>query len=254
MSALNSELWSRIAQFSFDEGDETLTFAKRLARENAWSEHYAQRAIEEYRRFMYLAVSAGHSVTPSDQVDQVWHLHLTYTHSYWDRWCGNTLGKPIHHGPTKGGKAETTKFVEWYERTKSSYVDAFTQEPPSDIWPSAEIRFGWDVQFRRVNIKRNWVIPKPTAVTYGPVSLPAFAICVIPLLATNSGVALTIIAILIMLIVGFVFSLMSSGGRGRRRRRGDGDSTVYVWDDYDNGDNSSSEDSGCGGGGCGGGD
>ena len=64
---------------------------------------YTDRVIEEYRKFLYLLASAGHPVTPSDQVDQAWHLHLTYTRSYWEDLCEKTIGKPLHHGPTKGG-------------------------------------------------------------------------------------------------------------------------------------------------------
>ncbi len=74
-------LYQRICPFTFDRGDGQLPFATRLARENGWSLAYARRAIEEYRRFVFLALVAGHPVTPSDQVDQVWHLHLTYTRS-----------------------------------------------------------------------------------------------------------------------------------------------------------------------------
>ncbi|MCX5952813.1 MAG: hypothetical protein NTZ40_04815 [Cyanobacteria bacterium] len=36
----------------------------------------APGAIEEYRKFVFLALVAGHQITPSDQVDQVGHLHL----------------------------------------------------------------------------------------------------------------------------------------------------------------------------------
>ena len=42
----------------------------------------------------------------SEQVDAAWHLHLTYTRSYWDRFCKETLGQPLHHDPTRGGPAE----------------------------------------------------------------------------------------------------------------------------------------------------
>lgn len=47
-----------------------LTFSQRLARDNCWSLNYAQRVIKEYKKFAFLAVCAGHPVTPSDQVDQ----------------------------------------------------------------------------------------------------------------------------------------------------------------------------------------
>jgi hypothetical protein len=77
-------LWERIETFSFDVGPTAYSFWARLASENGWSMSFAARAISEYRRFLYLAVVAGHQVSPSDDVDQVWHLHLLYTESYWN--------------------------------------------------------------------------------------------------------------------------------------------------------------------------
>lgn len=160
MNETQQALYDRVSKFSFDEGDAELTFARRLARENGWTDGYTNRAIEEYKRFMFLAVIAGHQVTPSDQVDQVWHLHLTYTRSYWDRFCGEVLGSPVHHGPTRGGTEESRKFCLWYQNTRESYRRLFGHEPPSDIWPDASIRFGENGHFKRINTERNWVIPK----------------------------------------------------------------------------------------------
>ena len=134
-TAFRSDLWHDIAAFSLDDPTAVFKFSDRLARENSWSLAYTQRAIEEYKRFVYLAMRSGHPVTPSVAVDQVWHLHLTYTESYWTELCGEVLERPLHHGPTKGGKAEGSKFNDWYARTLASYEDAFGHAPPSDIWP-----------------------------------------------------------------------------------------------------------------------
>ena len=114
-------LFDRISKLSFDDGNEELTFALRLARDNAWTHAYTARVIDEYKRFAFLAIVANHPVTPSDQVDQAWHLHLTYTRSYWDRFCGQVLGTPLHHGPTRGGPQESDKFDRWYQKTLKSY-------------------------------------------------------------------------------------------------------------------------------------
>ncbi|MEL6218435.1 MAG: hypothetical protein AAFR79_08205, partial [Pseudomonadota bacterium] len=73
----DQELWNRISSVEFDLPEALLDFTARLARENGWSRNFADRAIQEYRRFAYIAVMAPHEVTPSDEVDQVWHLHLT---------------------------------------------------------------------------------------------------------------------------------------------------------------------------------
>jgi hypothetical protein len=155
------ELWSRIQAFSFDDQPSAFPFWTRLARDNGWSLAFAARVIGEYRRFAYLAVVAGHPVTPSDQVDQAWHLHLLYTRSYWSAFCRDTLGTALHHTPTTGGADEREKFHDWYARTLDSYRHIFGDEPPADIWPDARARFGDDTQYRRVNRSRHWVIRKP---------------------------------------------------------------------------------------------
>ena len=97
-------LWQRIEAFSPDDPTARLTFTRRLARENGWSLGYAVRVVDQYKRFMFLTVAAGHAVTPSEDVDQAWHLHLAYTRSYWNDFCGEVLRCPVHHGPTRGGQ------------------------------------------------------------------------------------------------------------------------------------------------------
>jgi len=159
MRAQEGELLQRLAAFSFDEGTPALPFEARLARENGWTRDYARRAIEEYRRFMFLATVAAHPVTPSDQVDQVWHLHLVYTRSYWDRLCKDVLKRRIDHHPTRGGPGEGAKFLRWYDDTLASYRRHFGA-PPADIWPSAAVRFGDDLGYVRANAKRNFIVPK----------------------------------------------------------------------------------------------
>src|SRR5687767_6908346 len=103
-------LWDRIRHFQLDDPSIAFPFSKRLARENGWSFDYTLRVIEEYRKFLFLCCVSEKGVTPSDPVDQAWHLHLTYTRSYWVDLCRNTLQKEIHHHPTKGGPAEAQKF------------------------------------------------------------------------------------------------------------------------------------------------
>ncbi|HRE78071.1 MAG TPA: hypothetical protein PLL09_09630 [Flavobacterium sp.] len=152
--------WNKIKNFELDEPDIPLSFTDRLARENGWTIEYSVRTILEYKKFIFLLTISNHPLTPSDQVDQVWHLHLLYTQSYWDDFCENTLNRKIHHGPTKGGETETSKYTNWYEKTKEFYLETFKTETPIDIWPTSEIRFS-EINFRRVNLKKNWVIKKP---------------------------------------------------------------------------------------------
>lgn len=161
MDAEQTELYRRIQEFSVDKSDSDFPFSQRLARENGWADDYAQRVIDEYKKFAFLAVAADHPVTPSDQVDQVWHLHLVYTHSYWDEFCQKVLQQPLHHVPTCGGEREHAKFNKWYAKTLTSYEAFFGYQPPEDIWPAADVRFTRDIHFMRVNYQQSWILPKP---------------------------------------------------------------------------------------------
>ncbi|HJZ58504.1 MAG TPA: TIGR04222 domain-containing membrane protein [Gemmataceae bacterium] len=161
MTPDRAALLDRIQSFDIDGvPSPALPFAARLARENGWSRPYAERVIREYKRFVFLTVTAGFPVCPSEDVDAAWHLHLTYTRCYWKRFCGEVLGQPLHHEPTRGGPAEAKKHLAMYDRTLAAYREAFGEEPPADIWPPAEVRFGEDLRHRVVNTARNWVIPK----------------------------------------------------------------------------------------------
>ena len=134
-------MYEKIKRFEIDRPGDAFPFSARLASENGWSRAYALKVIEEYRRFVCLMATAAHPVTPSEAVDQVWHLHMTYTRSYWDGLCKQVVGRPLHHDPTRGGSDESAKFTDWYARTLETYRRAFRQEPPADIWPSPQSRF-----------------------------------------------------------------------------------------------------------------
>lgn len=164
-------LWARLEAFDMDLSGASLPFSARLARDNEWDEEFAARVVLEYKRFVFLAMRANHPVTPSDEVDQAWHLHLCYTRSYWDEMCAQVLGGPLHHGPTQGGRAEGEKFADWYEKTLDSYREWFEIEPPREIWPPSAERFGLAPHFRRVNAKRVWVIAKSKWLASGALKL-----------------------------------------------------------------------------------
>lgn len=211
MSTHQLALYKRIQAFSFDSEDDDLPFSSRLARDNGWSLDFALEVIEEYRRFAFLAIAADHPVTPSDQVDQIWHLHLTYTRSYWDDFCANALKAPLHHEPTKGGNKEAQKFGEWYNQTLASYEQFFDETPPKQVWPTAEDRFGRDSHFVRVNSQQKWVIPKPpiSREVVGALLAVAIAVAVYHYIETvDSHIAPVGIAVLLGLCATAGFSVI----------------------------------------------
>lgn len=279
MNSEQRELWSTIRSFDIDGGPASLTFSKRLARENGWSHGFSERVIDEYRKFVFLCMASGHKCTPSDEVDQAWHLHMIYTESYWTRFCGEVLPRPLHHGPTKGGQAEDDKFVDWYERTKESYRAFFGQEPPLDIWPSSQHRFANASAWKRVDTSQFWMIPRrslsrASAWSAGALALMVGGVGCNYLAQASSGItAALFIFVLFLVLVIFIAIAAANNNRGGSGNgshshygsgcgsSGCGSSSSKHGNDNDGGSSDSSSgcgssgcgSSGCGGGGCGGG-
>jgi hypothetical protein len=249
---LSNPIWSALKDFSVGSQNAQLTFVKRLAGENRWSQSHAQRVFEEYKKFVFLAVSADHAVTPSDEVDQAWHLHLVYTQSYWTELCEEVLKRPLHHGPTKGGIQEGEKFYEQYSKTIESYERIFGHKPPADIWPSPVKRFKQAEKFARVNTGDYWLIEKPGPVFSRATAFSASALAGLLFAAcsakSDAGNIFTILFVVGMFLVVFIIAY--------RNQKGDGGCGTGCgtggWSGNDgSGDGGGCGSSGCGGSGCG---
>ena len=231
-------LWNKIHDFQLDEPETKFPFSKRLARDNDWLYEFALEAILEYKKFIYLCCITDDPITPSDAVDQVWHLHLTYTKSYWKDLCGETINREIHHNPTKGGDKERGKFSNFYNRTFDIYKNEFGTNPPNHIWWNNKKRFK-EIDFRRINMSQNWVIPKPIKdyrVSVGIIASVLFIFLLFVQARDTSG----IVVVCFFVIVG-ILALVKIGS----------EYTDSDWFDSDN-DFDSGCDSGCSGcGGCG---
>jgi hypothetical protein len=137
-------LWARIRAYPLG-AKAWPEFGPRLAREQRWPPGFARQAIEEYRRFCFLALVSPTAMTPSEEVDEVWHLHLFHTRDYWGSWCGEALGRPLHHDPAAGGDAAIMR--EQYGETLLLYERYFGPSPESH-WPATRRRFGKKPRFR----------------------------------------------------------------------------------------------------------
>lgn len=136
---MNTPLWMSISTFNLDEPISEYRFSTRLAKENHWTAGFTQKAITEYKKFMYLAATAGDMVSPSPIVDIVWHQHLIFTESYTSL-CG-LIGKNIQHIPSTHNREQADRFRQAAERTKELYNSTFGEQP-KDIWEAEDI-FDW---------------------------------------------------------------------------------------------------------------
>lgn len=133
MNPVEANLYQRICDFELDQPGASFPFSHKLARECNWTSIYTFRVIQEYKKFIFLGMVADHIVSPPKPIDLVWHLHLIYTRSYWDKFCPEVLGKPFHHAPSAGGRSEKIKYDQLYQQTLSTYQIYFGNPPP-DIW------------------------------------------------------------------------------------------------------------------------
>jgi len=176
MSISNQALYQALSSFKIGYESIAFSFSDRLSRDNKWSASYSERSIIEYKKFIYLSSISNQSLTPSDQVDQVWHLHLTYTRSYWLELCQSILKKDFHHGPTKGGKSELAKYKRQYQDTLALYTKEFGMPPPRDIWPGLSDRFRDADKFIRINASTYWLLPKLPRLTIPLIMFPLFLV------------------------------------------------------------------------------
>jgi hypothetical protein len=179
-------LWDQLETMEIDPPDATTRFHHRLRQYNKWTDEFAGRVSKEYRRFLYLAARARHPVTPSDTVDQAWHLHLIYTRHYWEELCGKILGLQLHHEPSAGGAIESSKFERQYEQTIESYKAAFGETPPADIWP---VRTPAKLDTRGKKLLVAGATGVGAAIALGAASIPLLIVVALVGILTYSHVA-----------------------------------------------------------------
>lgn len=125
--------------------------------------------------------------------------------------CKDTLGREIHHNPTKGGETERLKFDSSHTSLHEIYVSKFQQQPPVDIWHNNEKRFT-DVNFQRVNLRNHWLVRKPSLPDIFKTSIAIFLSSL--LLGTTHYGLFIFIAIACIIIAAIVKSTKGGGSSG----------------------------------------
>lgn len=90
-----------------------------------------RRVIEEYRKFLFLAMRAGHQVIPPGPVNDVWMAHLQNAQNYWENLGQMITERPAAQGVDAKGFAS---MADAWTATLKSYETIFGTKPPMDIW------------------------------------------------------------------------------------------------------------------------
>ena len=149
-TVMDNILWNKILAFDLDAPWSEYGFSVRLANENYWTKNFTEKAILEYKKFMYLAATADRMVSPSEIIDKVWHQHLIFTKSY-QEFCA-LLGKQIQHVPSTHNKEDEFKFKQAKERTRKLYTDPFGEQPVA-IWEYTGMYESLELPKARINVR-----------------------------------------------------------------------------------------------------
>jgi len=124
-------LWLKLNLMGMQGAQSFAPMLQMIEKQMGWNADMAIRVIEEYRKFLFLAMRAGHQVIPPGAINDVWMLHLQNAQNYWE-----TLGQMITERPAAGGydpKAFAAMADPW-KQTLESYERIFGSKPPADIW------------------------------------------------------------------------------------------------------------------------
>jgi hypothetical protein len=129
-----ANLWDNILEAFGGADASTKAFAAKIAKKHNWSNLFALRAVTEYKKFVYLGVISNFYVTPSKEIDIVWHEHLLFSKAYRE-FCNTVIEYTFDHHPELMPMAdETGRFSAQYVDTLDLYKTEFGVDPPVAIW------------------------------------------------------------------------------------------------------------------------
>jgi len=119
-------LWLKL---NFLSGERTGDLHALVVSKTGCSSALATVLIDEYRRFLFLALRVGHEVAPPPSVDRVWQLHVQHAANYW-----NVLGELISERAVSEASGAIQE-ADVYRKTLASYEGVFGSPAPPQIWP-----------------------------------------------------------------------------------------------------------------------
>lgn len=160
-------IWIAIRDFDLDHPLSAYGFSTRLASENNWTKGFTEKAVLEYKKFMFLAGTCDQMVAPAPIVDIVWHQHLVFTRSYAEL-C-RLIGKTIHHIPSTHSQSEQVRLEQARLYTQERYHEQFGEQA-ADIWQYSSMPDSLELKDSRRNL---WSVTILISVLLLALSLPA---------------------------------------------------------------------------------
>ena len=146
-------LWLKLNLMGTQGAQSMAPFMDLVQKQMGMSSEMSARVIEEYRKFLFLAMRAGHQVIPPGAINDVWMLHMQNAQNYWEN-----LGKMIAERPVASG-IDAKSFAgmgDAWAATLKSYEAIFGTKPPMDIWgqSAAQQANPWEQMTK--NFRKMW--------------------------------------------------------------------------------------------------
>jgi len=127
--------FNSIIDFEFPE-----SFTTHISRELMISTQQAEDSVCEYRKFMMIEGMTKYKLYPSELIDKVWLIHMSYSTNYIN-FCKQLPEKEfVYHIPFTGN-SKGFDDVKNYKTTLSVYKLLYREDPPNFVWPPAKQRF-----------------------------------------------------------------------------------------------------------------
>lgn len=138
-------LWQRLQDHSFPLDDQGMTLRSYLDKKtqlagsgglnfDSVTAEKSKIAVQEYRRFLYLAAISDGAAVPSPLIERLWQTHITHSKVYFDQFSPRIMGRVIHHTPGRDSAAMDQAYLDTLELYRVEFgVRAFEK-----VWPNPE--------------------------------------------------------------------------------------------------------------------
>lgn len=108
------------------------SIAKKLVKQYNWRHEHVIAVIKMYKNFLFLNVKYGkkYNLTPSEEIDEIWHLHILDTKNY-RRDCEMIFGKYFDHNPMSFDGDVKANFAEM-SQSFNKMVELYRKEFAND--------------------------------------------------------------------------------------------------------------------------
>lgn len=103
---------------------------KQCIKQYNWSDNYVDNVIFEYIRFLNLR-NLDEKLSPSDDIDKVWHTHILNTKLYYE-YCQTNFNKFIHHDLNDADDQQARKIR--LDNSIKKYNEIYGPIKYPDVW------------------------------------------------------------------------------------------------------------------------